>query len=109
LIKNVRAIFNYLFCQLQNQLESSVSIIDNLQQLQESLRQQNVSLSRDLSSLPSLRARCSALEKQLSSIPTSLVVAGAELKVMEAKMQEYATACERKEADTQKKSAQMLR
>lgn len=90
-------------------MESSASIIENLQEIQEALYQQNASLAQDLTALPSLRARCGALEKQLSTIPTSLVVAGAELKVMEAKMQEHASACARKEVDAEKKSAEMLR
>ena len=63
-------------------MKASVDIIDNLEHSRDTLMQQNTTLTRDVESLPSLRARCAALEKQLSMMPTSLTVAGAQLRVM---------------------------
>jgi hypothetical protein len=48
-----------------------------------------------------------ALEKQLSSIPTSLTVAGAELRVMEAKLEEHQENYQRLQKEEQHKSAQI--
>lgn len=75
---------------------------------QERLEEVNRTLEQQLLTLPSqLQMRCLALEKQLSSIPTSLTVAGAQLRVMEAKMQEHEERYQKLQNDEQLKSAQI--
>lgn len=75
---------------------------DNQQRLEEV----NRALEEQLLTLPSqLQMRCLALEKQLSSMPTSLTVAGAQLRVMEAKMQEHEERYRKLQNEEQLKSA----
>jgi hypothetical protein len=60
-----------------------------------------------LTALPSqLQLRCLALEKQIHAMPTSLTVAGAQLRVMEAKMQEHEERYQQLQHDEQLKAAQ---
>jgi hypothetical protein len=79
---------------------------DNQHQLEAAKRV----LEERLTALPSqLQLRCLALEKQLHAIPTSLTVAGAQLRVMEAKMQEHEERYQQLQHDEQLKSAQLHR
>jgi hypothetical protein len=74
------------------------------------LEKSNELLQEQLVSIPAqLQTRCLALEKQLSEIPSSLVVAGAQLRVMEAKMLEHQEKFQVLETKEQHKSAQIHR
>lgn len=72
------------------------------------LEESNKLLQHQLQIIPSqLQLRCLALEKQLSEIPTSSIVAGAQLRVMEAKMQEHEEKYLKLQNEEQLKSAQI--
>lgn len=72
------------------------------------LEDSNKLLQHQLLVIPSqLQQRCLALEKQLSEIPTSSIVAGAQLRVMEAKMQEHEERYLKLQNEEQLKSAQI--
>ena len=82
--------------------------MEAMERRHEDMEETKKALERQLLTLPSqLQLRCLALEKQLSSIPTSLTVAGAELRVMEAKMEEYEENYRKLQKEEQEKSARI--
>ena len=60
-------------------------------------------------SMSAVESRCVALEQQISSSPSSLLVASAEVRVMEAKMIEFDRVCQQKVSLEQRNAAMRVR
>jgi len=96
--------------ELQGKLDESLVTIEELRSSLKEIQEDNHNLKGELETVPSkLQSRCSALEKQLANIPSSLVVANAELRVLEAKMIEHEEACCKREEAAQFNASKMHR
>ena len=103
----------YLAQQLLDECEKSASRSEDAMSTIAMLKEKNDILEKSTteskSAMSALKSRCVALERQVNSTPSSLLVANAELRVMEAKMIEFEKVCQQKISEEKMNAASRLR
>ena len=103
----------YLAQQLLDECEKSACRSEDAMSTIAMLKEKNDILEKSTteskSAMSALKSRCVALERQVNSTPSSLLVANAELRVMEAKMIEFEKVCQQKISEEKMNAASRLR
>ena len=89
--------------------QRSEDAITTIQLLKENNKKLEKSSVVQKTTLAAAESRCLALEEQVTSTPSSLQVASAEMRVMQAKMIEFDRACQQKVSTEQRNAAMRVR
>ena len=89
--------------------QRSEDAMTTIQLLKENNKKLEKSSVVQKTTLAAAESRCLALEEQVTSTPSSLQVASAEMRVMQAKMIEFDRACQQKVSTEQRNAAMRVR
>jgi chromosome segregation ATPase len=108
-VKHRESLGEQLLDECSKSAKRSEDAMTTIRILKESNKMLEEKSAHNRSATNTLESRCVALEQQLSKVPPSLLVASAEVRVMEAKMIEFERVCQEKISTEQRNAAMRLR